>query len=227
MKIDWLKFKDVISSSMNCMEIGIVKSVDYENQLVAVELYKKDKLLKSGIPYASEKILLTGVPFVCLGGGVAGLEFPIRSGDDCVVFFNDTNFKPWQETKTSYIDIQDERHTRKSAIALVGVRSILDAKKDYSVLDVVLRNGDAAKIVVGTDNISIQVGTYAIIVTSAGVNISVVDEDGNPVMDLAQAMNQLFTALETAQNTANNPAFNGPTIQAITTAKENFNEVIK
>jgi len=227
LKIDWLKFKDTISKSINCIEVGVVQSVDYNNQLVAVELYKKDSLKKSSIPYSSEKILLTGLPFVCLGGGVAGLEFPIQSGDDCVVFFNDTNFKPWQETKTKYVDIQDERHTRKSAIALVGIRSVLDARKDYSALDIVLRNGDEAKIVVGTDNISIQVGTYAIIVSSAGVNISVVDEEGSPVMDLSQAMNQLFTALETAKNTANNPAFNGPTIQAITAAKENFNKVIK
>lgn len=113
--------KDVkkdIFSSMNCVQIGKIESVDNSKQTVSVALQIK-RLLSDD---SSVQIpVLVDCPYFVLSGGGAYIDMPIAAGDYCIVLFNDRDIDTWFDTGNVADPNSNRKHDLSDGIALIGI----------------------------------------------------------------------------------------------------------
>lgn len=129
--------------SLNCHAIGTVQGfTSTAQQTVKVSInYKKTVLGSDGNPSAIDYPILAEVPLVILGGGQSFLTFPIQTGDQCLVFFNDRDIDNWFAGTNGVPLASNRLHSFTDAIALIGPRSMLNALVSYDTDRVVLSKG--------------------------------------------------------------------------------------
>lgn len=149
--------KSNIFATLNCVQVGKIESVNFENQTVVVELQIKrlQSISTAGVPTYSNpaKYPLT-CPFFVLFGGQAGITFPIAPGDGCIVLFNDQEIDQWYANGGMQIPISQRAHDVADGIALVGINNLQTLIQNYFSAGIRLFLGESVKIELSTGLIS-------------------------------------------------------------------------
>ena len=172
--------QDEIFRKINCVAIGRIEKVNYNEQTVeAFIVYKR--LLDNG--QVKDYPLLLDVPFFVLQGGGSFFEMPIVKGDFCILLFCDRNFSTWWDSGAEKEPESIRRHSLSDGIALVGInpktRAMgLDGKQARIKTDkplvmdaekIVMQGGGAAAARKGDQvKITIPAGTF-LVSADAGV----------------------------------------------------------
>lgn len=134
--------------NLNCHHIGTVQSFNPAIQTATATInYKKTFFQPDPItgvygPVLQDYPLIIDAPVVVLGGGLGALTFPITTGDECLVLFNDRDIDTWfQSGGVGAPNATPRLHSFSDAMILVGVRSLAKALAGYSAIDVRLYNG--------------------------------------------------------------------------------------
>lgn len=121
--------RDTIFSTLNCVQIGKISSFDKDTQTASIEIAMRAQRGKKVITYP----LLVDCPVIILQGGGSYLEFPISSGDYCLVLFNDRDIDTWWSSENIAPPRTGRKHSLSDGFALVGLNpstSVLDLSGD-------------------------------------------------------------------------------------------------
>jgi hypothetical protein len=140
-----------IFSTLNCIKIGKISKFDKATQSAEIELTIKAQVEDQVIPYP----VLVDCPVVFLQGGGAFIEFPIKAGDYCLVFFNDRDIDDWWTSENVTVPRSARKHSLSDGIALVGLNA-KNSPLDLSGGAVVLDAGDYPVTITSTDSVTIN-----------------------------------------------------------------------
>lgn len=134
--------KENIFETMCCVKIGYIDSYDYNTRVSRVVIYNKRIV---GLNDKGEHILEDYPPLYCktlfLGGGGNGINWDIQQGDECIVFFNDTEIEtPWISGQVSDIKY-GRQHNYTDAICLTGFTTLPKATPTDTNLNLYSKNG--------------------------------------------------------------------------------------
>lgn len=134
--------KENIFETMCCVKIGYIDSYDYETRISRVVIYNKRVI---GLNNKGEHILEDYPPLYCktlfLGGGNNGMNWNIEQGDECIVFFNDTEIEtPWISGQISDIKY-GRQHNYTDAICLTGFTTLPKVTPTDTNLNLYSKNG--------------------------------------------------------------------------------------
>ena len=134
--------KENIFDTMCCVKIGYIDSYDYETRVSRVVIYNKRVI---GLNDKGEHILEDYPPLYCktlfLGGGNNGMNWNIEQGDECIVFFNDTEIEtPWISGQVSDIKY-GRQHNYTDAICLTGFTTLPKVTPTDTNLNLYSKNG--------------------------------------------------------------------------------------
>ncbi len=196
-----------VKLTMNCHAIGVIKSFNKTLQTAVVQItYTRtssqfDATTQTYIAVQTPYPPLMDCVLGFLGGGGANLQFPVTSGDECFVEFNDRDIDNWWASGGTTVQLNTQRlHDIADAIAWVGVRSKPNVIKNFDGSRVVLAGADSptgARVGVSATVASLENGgpTGAKIAAAAKADIQVAGQS------LGTAIGQLMTQLTTL-NTA-------------------------
>lgn len=205
-------WKKDIKLDLTCHHVGTVKSFNALNQ-TATAMINYTKTFQTFPSVGGTQIntpsypQLVECPVICLGGGPGYLTFPIASGDECLILFNDRDFDNWFAGSSSSPPNTNRLHSFADAIILVGVRSMPNVLVGYDQNAVTLANG-SNNIKISSNKIIATMGSNAIeidaskIVANVGSGITVeIDATGkikitNASGELIAALNQLFIDIQ-------------------------------
>jgi hypothetical protein len=130
-------------SEMNCTKIGIIRAFDHNTQRANIEIaYKQVKdIMEDGTKVLQEYPLLMECPVISLFGGVDILSLPIAVGDNCIVFFNDTEIDQWAVNGNGQHPQTYRMHDISDAFALVGIRPLTNSIANYLANGIRLSHG--------------------------------------------------------------------------------------
>lgn len=187
-----------IKLGLNCHHIGKIQSFDALTQTAKVTInYTKTfsqinsvgeaKVITANYP------TLIDCPVICLGGGLGSLTFPISSGDECLVLFNDRDIDNWFSGSSSSAPATPRTHAFPDAIILVGVRSLANVLPAY-VTDAVTLTYQGNLI---------QIFSSKVLITLTGGTSLELDATGklkitNSTGEFVAALVQLFTDIQNA-----------------------------
>lgn len=140
--------KDILLS-FSAHHVATIQSFDATKQTAKATVnYKKTnfKLNKATGLYDAVLVdypILLDCPVICLGGGTAALTFPIKTGDECLVCFNDRDLDNWFQGAGGGGVATARLHSFSDGIILVGLRSLANVLTNYDLVRAVLRNGQA------------------------------------------------------------------------------------
>jgi hypothetical protein len=163
--IDLLKLlKKDIMLNLNCHAIAQIEKFDKDKQTCSATIkykktfFEKDQAGNDTVVLKDYPILLD-VPVIVLGGSTAHLTFPIASGDECLILFNDRSIDSWLASGQVGPVSSSRLHSFSDGIALVGLNSLANSIQNYDGTRAVLRN-DKAMIGVGPNLIRIANDQY-------------------------------------------------------------------
>lgn len=111
------RFQSSMLESLNCVKVGKIKTFYSDKQTADIQIDNYPQI--SGVP----------VKFIC--GADFSIQIPIKSGDDCIVLFCDTDLDNWVEGKGSSPAFPADKHGLNGAIALVGITNLNTRINDY------------------------------------------------------------------------------------------------
>ena len=111
------RFQVSLLESLNCVKVGKIKTFYSDKQTADIQIDNYPQI--SGVP----------VKFIC--GADFSIQVPIKSGDDCIVLFCDTDLDNWVEGKGSSPAFPADKHGLNGAIALVGITNLNTRINDY------------------------------------------------------------------------------------------------
>ncbi len=160
--------KKDIMLSLNCHALGTVQSFNSANQTATATVnykktYYRPNLVTGGNdPFLVDYPLLVDCPVIALGGGNGALTFPIASGDECLVLFNDRDIDNWFQGSASSANATSRLHSFADGMILVGVRSMANILVDYADDAIELRTIDGlTKVSVADNAVTISANTGA------------------------------------------------------------------
>lgn len=121
--------------------------------------------------------ILIDCPVVCLGGGSGALTFPVATGDQCLVLFNDRDIDNWFTGATSGPVATPRLHSFSDGVLLVGLHSKANPLAGYDATRACLRGNAAGTTFVGVGATKIKIA--------------------NPTTTLNTRLDQLITHLKT------------------------------
>lgn len=188
-------FGKQLKLEMNCHHIGTIQLFNPIDQTAEILInYTKTYQQLSSNGNASivtvDYPMLVQCPVICLGGGLGSLTFPITTGDECILFFNDRDIDNWFNGSSSAAPNTPRLHAFPDAIALVGVRSLAKVLTSYSTTAVTLTYG------VNT----IQIFANKVLITVGPDMTLEIDATGS--VKLTNSVGEFFTALYSALTTA-------------------------
>lgn len=139
--------KKDIMLSLNCHAIGTIQSFNSTNQTATATINYKKTVLKqdtNGVVY-NELInypVLLDIPVVIIGGGLCNLTFPIATGDECLILFNDRDIDNWFSSGQVGPVASSRLHSFADGIAIVGVKSLLHSITGYDMTRAKLAYGE-------------------------------------------------------------------------------------
>lgn len=157
--------KREIGFEFNCHAIGTIQSFDASEQTARVTLNYKQVLTvadASGKYVLQQKSYppLDRVPVVVMQGGGGSLTFPITTGDECILLFNDRDIDNWFKSGSTTAPPTTARtHSLADAVAIVGLYSLKRSLANYDTTRAVLRKGNALVGVGNADKVKVSNGT--------------------------------------------------------------------
>lgn len=110
-----------ISSTINCVQIGRVYSMNPDDQTIVAECGVM-RVYGEGDEVQHVKYpLFPDVPYFVLQGGNAYIDMPIRKGDWCLLLFNDRCIDTWWDKGAVAAPPERRMHSLSDAFALVGI----------------------------------------------------------------------------------------------------------
>lgn len=178
---------DLSISEIHTTTIGVIQSFNPETQTVVVQPAIKKVITNEDqttiIYTADNHPLLVNVPVVFPGGGDWFMTFPIKEGDECLIFSMERSIGNWMENGGVQAPSNYKRKLSfKDAIVMVGLNSKASSLPSFNAEEPELRN---------------RSGDIKITMTETGVNL--IGDTDNAVR---------YSALEEAYNELNNK-FNG------------------
>lgn len=194
-------FRKGIFLDLNAHHIGKIQSFDPLKQTASVTInYKKTFFLPNAIgvyePKAVDYPILTDCPVICLGGGNGALTFPIATGDDCVILFNDRDIDKWFQGSSSSPVATPRLHSFSDGLILVGLRSLNNVLPSYNGNDIELRSKDGlTKVAVNTagDYIKAQIGESITFQVTSDGKFTFTNATGEFLASLINMLTQAYT----------------------------------
>jgi len=150
------EFKRTLLRDMNCIKLGKIESYDIATQTVTVKFINKVLVeTQSGKNVYRERPVLLEVPIIILSGGDSYLSFPISSGDDCLLFFNDRDVDNWYLEGNVTTPNTNRTHDLSDAFAIVGIRNSQNLFSDIESDKVKLQFNSTNKIEIEDGEINI------------------------------------------------------------------------
>lgn len=148
-------------SRIHTTSIGIIESFDPEKQTAVIQPAIKRVITvedRDTITYSTENTpLLVNVPIVFPGGGDWFMTFPIKKGDECIIFSMERSIGNWKKNG----GIQDpssykRKLSYKDAVAIVGIQSNASSLPSFNADEPELRNRDGStKLTMGSSGMVI------------------------------------------------------------------------
>ena len=124
--------RENIFSTLNCHAIGKIESFDSINQTANISILYQRKVENFEETNSREDYpLLIDVPLIILGGGKGSIRFPIETGDNCILFFNDRDIDNWYSSGAKTPLSSNRKHSFSDALALIGPKSLANTFSDY------------------------------------------------------------------------------------------------
>ncbi len=189
-----------IGLQFNCHHIGTVQSFNSLTQTATATInYKKTFLEFSDTADYSYKNddypLLIDCPVIVLGGGNGLLTFPITSGDECLIMFNDRDIDNWFSGSSTSGNATGRLHSFSDAVILVGLRSTPHFIVNYNGTDTELRTKDGTtKVTLAAAKVTIAVGAAMTMEIDSTGAIKVTNASGT---ELFQTIANLFNDIQT------------------------------
>lgn len=161
--------KKEIFLELHAIHVGVIEEFDSLLQTATVRVAYKRTFFKSDskgglTPELIDYPLLSEVPCMFLGGGKGNLTFPVESGDECILLINSRDIDRWWSTGNTESGADTMRlHALTDAIALVGVRSSLNALTDFETDRASLNYGLEKRIFASDDASTLEHNNFKII----------------------------------------------------------------
>jgi len=171
--------KTDIFQTFNCVKIGTIVSFDSTKRTAEVQIsFKRSLTLPIKDELGREQFivsypLLVDCPVVTLQGGGGAVAFPISAGDECLIFFSDSNIDAWFDNGGEALPLDGRRHDLSDGIALVGLNSL----------------ANTLSVALATDETGIADATAKVSIKNGKVNIS------NDTQSLLTALDTFLTGL--------------------------------
>lgn len=122
-------FADYLRATFNCHRVGIIQSFNPTTKRAVVQLV--DVLRKT--TFQGQQLFtpspLIDVPVAINFGSNGGLNFPIKSGLECSVFFNDRDLQNWKQTGSVGTPKTYRMHDMTDGVCYIGIKS--NPKADF------------------------------------------------------------------------------------------------
>lgn len=191
-----LNFKLTLLRELNCAKIGSISSYDPATRTAKINILLKRKTA-TGVTI--DYPVLLDVPVVTMQGGGAALQFPISSGDNCLVIFSDRNIDGWYETGSAQPPYTSRAHDIADGIAIVGLNSL--------VSNLPAGSNDETKLLYGDGFFSIKDDKVSL---------------GNTTQDLLAAMIGFIDVLKSLSTVPGGGPLNAGSIAALEAQKAIF-----
>jgi len=116
-------FAEYLRATFNCHRVGIIQSFDASTQRAVVQLV--DILRKN--TFQGQQLFtptpLVEVPVAINYGSNGGLNFPIKAGLECSVFFNDRDLENWKKTGAIGTPKTYRMHDMTDGVCYIGIKS--------------------------------------------------------------------------------------------------------
>jgi len=124
--------REEIFSNLNCHAVGKIEQFNHLEQtaIVSIDYQRRVENIEATYERSDYKNLID-IPVIVVGGGNGSLRFPIKAGDNCLVFFNDRDIDNWFTSGSKSPLASDRKHSFSDGVALVGLRSMADNLDDY------------------------------------------------------------------------------------------------
>jgi len=191
--------KDILLN-LNSQHLAKVQTFNPVNQTATATInYKQTYSLPNPVTgvYADKLVdypLLADCPVVFLGGGNGALTFPVKTGDDCIVLFNDRDIDNWFSGNSSTSPATPRLHSFSDGVILVGLRSLNGLIPAFDTDGIALRTKDGlTKIKIAEDGskVTIEVGPALSFELDATGQVKIT----NPAGELIQTLFTLLSAL--------------------------------
>jgi hypothetical protein len=143
-------FEKKIRLNLNCHHIGTIQSFDPSDQTASATInYTKTFFTvnpETGLYISTTQDfpIISQAPVIVLGGATTALTFPIATGDECLVLFNDRDLDNWFTGGTGSPNATARLHSFSDALIIVGLRSMNNSLENYDSIRALLRAGDTA-----------------------------------------------------------------------------------
>ena len=156
-------FKKDIMMTLNCHAIATIQSFDSIKQTCTATInYGRTFSVKNAngtyVDVLKDYPLLTDCPVIILNGGGAGVRFPIKKGDQCLILFNDRDFDNWFTGASTGHVLSNRLHSLSDGVALVGLNPLASPIKNYDMTRATLFNGETE---VGVSETKIRIKNQA------------------------------------------------------------------
>lgn len=205
-------FADYLKATFNCHRVGIIQSFDSSTQRATVQLV--DVLRKT--TYEGQQLYtpapLVNVPVAINYGLNGGLNFPIKEGLECLVFFNDRDLENWKLTGGISTPKTYRMHDMTDGICYVGIKSNIKAISNYD-------NDTVGITFLDDDGIE-----QAKVKVDAKVEIA---NDTQDFKDLISNLISILQNLKVVDPISGNLPIDATTSSDLSTLLTNFNQLLK
>lgn len=120
-----LKVKNDVAYSLFCVQIGTIQVYDPVKNTATITINFKRQIPDGSV---IEYPLLVDCPVFILSGGDSSFTMPIKTGDQCIILFNDRNIDNWYYSGAVDVPDTPRAHNIADGMALVGIRNLKTAK---------------------------------------------------------------------------------------------------
>ena len=146
--------KDNVFNNLNCHQVGTIQSFDPDSQTAVVTINTK-RLVALNPNQWEDYSPLIDCPVIISGNKDQRITFPINSGDECLILFNDREIDNWLSKGGSQPFTIGRTHDFSDAIILVGLRNSNNTLPTYNNEAIELNNSDTCKLSIYNDHIEI------------------------------------------------------------------------
>lgn len=157
-----LRLVDSKLRKIHTTTIGIIENFDIETQTAVIQPAIKRVLISENqetITYITENHpLLVNVPVVFPGGGDWFMTFPVKRGDECLIFSMERSIGNWKKNG----GIQEPSNYKrklsfKDAVAMVGIQSKASSLPNFNSDEPEIRNRDGSvKMVLNSNGLFVE-----------------------------------------------------------------------
>lgn len=149
--------KDVFHS-INCIQVGKIDSYDKDTATASIKIMVKRVFQDKTVSYP----LLLNCPVFALQGGVGSVYMPVQAGDDCIVLFADRNIDIWHSNGIESAPANTRCHDLADGIALVGIRSLVNAPVSRATGEAGIANG-GVRVALASNKANIENATTSLL----------------------------------------------------------------